>query len=92
MKKYISLSVLLFLLNGCASTSNDKSANCPSNLSELDMLKAEAEVVQCFGDSVHETSKPDGRHTRMYKFSGNISTVFVFDKDGNVIRNRSYKE
>lgn len=91
MKKFLSVAIVSVVLSGCASTSSDVAKNCPKNLSEFDMLKSETEVVTCLGEGGHQTSKPDGRHTRMYKFGDDISTVFLFEKNGDIIRHRSYQ-
>ena len=88
----LAASSIALLLAGCASTNNQASSSCPNNAAGLDNLQTESRVIECLGKSEKTTSKPDGRHTALYRFDGGLIVVFLFNKDGSVIRNRAYKD
>ena len=92
MNKLVILIAGLIMFSGCASTSNQTSSTCPSNAGDLDSFQTESRVIECLGKSGTITNNPDGRHTALYKFSGGIRVVFLFNKDGSVIRNRVYED
>ena len=101
MKHYLFFTVLAFALQGCTSTQSQPartatntvtSASCPSNAAELGFLKTEQQVIGCLGQSNTTTSNPDGRHTALYRFKGGIIIVFLFSKDGSVIRHNAYQD
>ena len=101
MNRYFTFVVLIGALTGCASSQAQTPAptaavstpaSCPTSAAELDSLKTEAQVTACFGESSTKTRKPDGRHTALYEFGKGVLVVFLFDKDGSVIRNRVYQD
>lgn len=94
MRVISALFTACIVLTGCATQDQRETTSlvCPQNMAELDVLKTESQVAKCLGESNHTTSKPDGRHTRLYRYDGGIVVVFLFDKNGEVIRHRVYKD
>ena len=87
------------MLGGCASAPSSTSSGsaeakyeCPTTGAGLVDFKTENHVLSCLGKPRHETSKPDGRHTGLYGFAGGRTVVFLYDADGNVIRNQAYQD
>lgn len=101
MKKMVLYAALALVLQACTATqeapanpssSSEQVIACPNTGAELDNLKTEQQVIKCFGKSSTVTSKPDGRHTALYEIKKGVLLVFLFDKDGAVIRNRVYQD
>lgn len=99
MKSFISVAVVILMVSGCSSapavsgnTSSQSNYQCPTTGAELDRFKTEQQVLSCWGKPRHETSKPDGRHTGLYGFKNGLMIVFLYDANGNVIRNRAYQD
>ena len=100
MEKVLICAVLILALQACATdapqgasqVTSDQPVTCPSSPAEYDSLHTETQVIKCFGKSSTVTSKPDGRHTALYEVKKGTLVVFLFDKDGSVIRNRLYQD
>jgi hypothetical protein len=95
------VSRFFIVLQGCAASqthprgsvvNGNAAVSCPTNAGQLESLKTEKQVTTCFGKSSTTTSQPDGRHTALYQFGAGVIVVFLFDKDGSVIRNRVYQD
>ncbi|PKL34487.1 MAG: hypothetical protein CVV45_02975 [Spirochaetae bacterium HGW-Spirochaetae-10] len=97
MKSAIVFFVLIILLGGCSSSGDlqeqapDSRSECPRSGKDLDSLRSEDQVIACFGKPEHETQKPDGRHTGLYRVTDEVTVVFLYDPDGNVIRYNAYR-
>ena len=98
MRKFSLAISAMLMLGGCASTPsntlNDRdegSFECPTTGAGLTDFKTEKHVLSCLGNPINETSKPDGRHTGLYEFNGGITIVYLYDANGNVIKNQVYK-
>lgn len=99
MKSFISAIVVVLMVSGCstaptgsANNSTQSNYQCPTTGAELDKFKTEQQVLSCLGKPRHETSKPDGRHTGLYDFKNGLMIVFLYDANGNVIRNRAFQD
>lgn len=92
----IALSLLHAVSNATPTDESGKDTNtkteCPTTGAELVNLKTEQKVLQCFGKPRHETSKPDGLHTGLYEFSNGLTVVFLYDKEGNVLKHQGYRD
>lgn len=99
MKSFISFAVVALVVSGCSSaptgsgnTNTQSNYQCPTTGAELDKFKTEQQVLSCWGKPRHATSKPDGRHTGLYDLKNSLTIVFLYDANGNVIRNRAYQD
>ncbi len=90
MYKLVSIFLGSILLSGCASTPEIE-GGCPQNLAEMDRLKFESQVIKCFGEPSTKMNGEDETYTALYNLVKGTSTIFLYEKDGKVIRNRSYQ-